>query len=480
MSDYSRVLKLAEGTGSGGLIERLDATTVHVSWDDAATDELMGTIQVLVENVRKLPVRLTVNATSDAGVLEALRQATDGIDPTRPLGVEAAAAGDIHVHVGRAVPPTAHASAMPDGHGVHLRPAGAPAPAVVSRPTGLGSVLTASVLTAEVFKAAVLTNGHPAATSRPWDFDPVSLGPMSQEVPALPSLDSTTLVGCGAIGTAIARILGMLGAGGSLTAVDPEPFDYPNLMTYSLGDIGSAARGERKTTLVRAALATASVTTWDGDARSYLREVDAGRLPAPRLLLNGLDSIAARHDANRIRSDTAIDASTGGAVGTTIGLVKALHHGPCLRCYYPHAQAPLRSLADVTGMPAQLLADGDHIITEADIELARPEMRQGLRAHAGTRVCALPVLLGVVPDAGAYRPSAAFVAQQAAALAVGALIRTMTGAEGPDGYEIEYDALYGWKADAIMPRRASVGCECQTQADFIRSVRAVRFGDRDG
>lgn len=480
MSDYSRVLKLAEGTGSVGLIERLDATTVHVSWDGAAIDELMSTVQVLVENVRKLPVRITVDATSDPGIVAALTEATSGIDPTRPLGVEAAATGDIHVHVGRHVPPTAHASAIPDGHGVHLRPAGSPAPTVVSPPTGLGSVLTASTLTAEVFKAAVFMAGHPAARTRPWDFDPVSLGPMSQEVPALPPLDSTTLLGCGAIGTAIARILGMLGASGSLTVVDPEPFDYPNLMTYSLGDIGSASRGKRKTALVRAALPTASVTTWAGDARSYLQEIDDGRLPAPRLLLNGLDSITARHDSNRIRSDITIDAGTGGAVGTTIGLAKAFHHGPCLRCYYPHAQAPLPSLADVTGLPVHLLADGDHVITEADIELARPEVQDALREHAGSRICALSMLLGVVPDAGSYRPSAAFVAQQAAALAVGALIRTMTGAEGPDGYEIEYDALFGWKPGALMERRPSATCECQTQVELVRKVRSLRYGDRDG
>lgn len=270
------------------------------------------------------------------------------------------------------------------------------------------------------------------------------------------------------------------GGGSRLGGVDPEAFDYPNLMTYSLGDIGSASRGDRKTALVRAALATASVTTWDGDARSYLLEIDAGRLPAPRLLLNGLDSITARHDANRIRSDVTIDASTGGAVGTTIGLAKAFHHGPCLRCYYPHAQAPLPSLADVTGMPVHLLADGDHVITEADIELARPEVQSALREHAGSRICALPMLLGIVPDAGAYRPSAAFVAQQAAALAVGALIRTMTGSEGPNGYEIEYDALFGWKPGARMERRLSATCECQTQVELIRTVRSLRFGERDG
>ncbi|MEW2386082.1 hypothetical protein AB0873_28880, partial [Micromonospora sp. NPDC047707] len=74
-----------------------------------------------------------------------------------------------------------------------------------------------------------------------------------------------------------------------------------------------------------------------------------------------------------------------------------------------------------------------------------------------------------------YQPSAAFVAQQAASLMVGALIaRTHPGGNRVPIRQIEYDTLYGPRPDMVDDRRPRSDCYCQTNPDVIRLVRAQR------
>ena len=475
--DYSRVERMAAAAGTGGLERRLIDTNVHVTCDPVRSD-LVPVVRLLVEDLRKLPVGLSADV-ADHELARDLATISAGIDPDRPLRVGPRPEGAIAVHVGTRPPPTVLASAVPDGHGVRLRPGGA-YPSPVAPATGLGIVLTASALAAEVFKVAVGLGPDNAAPVRPWDFDPVTLTSPGPEPWRLPEITEVTLIGCGAIGTAIARILGLLDARGGLTVVDPQTFEDPNLMTYSLGSRADVHLNRQKTTLVAAALPSMDVTTFTGTADDYLRAIDAGNAHPPRLVINGLDSIDARHEANRLRADVVIDASTGGAAGTTIGLRKAYVHGPCLDCYYPHVPRAGFDLASATGLPAYLLADGNTELTDDVIALAAPDKQGALLAHRGARVCALASLMGLVPDAGDYRPSAVFVAQQAAALAVGALVRTLNGVDGDVGYEIEYDVRYGWYGDAKVLRRPDPRCGCQTDRELIDGVRRVRYGRSPG
>ncbi len=105
-----------------------------------------------------------------------------------------------------------------------------------------------------------------------------------------------------------------------------------------------------------------------------------------------------------------------------------------------------------------------------------PEGRERLRGLLGKPVCALPELLGLVPGAAAYRPSAAFVAQLAAVMVVGSLLAHQSGHRESSlaGAEVEFDALFGWVADAEQPRRATDTCTCQLDRELIVAVREHR------
>jgi hypothetical protein len=84
--------------------------------------------------------------------------------------------------------------------------------------------------------------------------------------------------------------------------------------------------------------------------------------------------------------------------------------------------------------------------------------------------------LTTVNGDNSYQPSAAFVAQQAASLMVGALIaRTYNGNSNIRMRQIEYDTLYGPQPDMIDDRRPRSDCYCQTNKDVIRAVRNQRL-----
>lgn len=206
----------------------------------------------------------------------------------------------------------------------------------------------------------------------------------------LKPLERTVLAGCGAIGTAITAILRELSATGSLFAVDPEVFDEPNLTTYSLGTVLDAARRSIKVDLVENALPGVHVTGVQSTVLEFLSKGVASQYVAPLLALGGLNSREARHELSRLHADLTLDGSTGGRIGTTIGLREGTWTGPCLRCYYPtgEIQSARPTVADVTGLPPHLTADGDRIVDTELLEEASPRgSRATPRAARQARLC---------------------------------------------------------------------------------------------
>jgi hypothetical protein len=124
----------------------------------------------------------------------------------------------------------------------------------------------------------------------------------------------------------------------------------------------------------------------------------------------------------------------------------------------------------------QRIARGDQPLTEDDLRGLAPHRRQLLRPHLGRPICGLGRLLGLTTVNGddSYQPSAAFVAQQAASLVVGALIARTTPGAAIRTRHVEYDTLFGPGADMADIRRARSDCYCQTNADIIRGVRGRR------
>jgi hypothetical protein len=478
-TDYSRGLLLAETASESApdaLRGRIEAALVHVSADGDLPGSY-ATLRTLVADLRRLPVQLSIDPHGlDDDFLIDIEQLVSDIDPERSIAIGPAPTGSLHLRIGLEHS-KADVSGVPDGHGTRLRRAGHPFPRLRHRGTGLGAVLTGAMLTGEAFK--IITGLRVGTYQRinTLDFCPVTLGSDIEEPKHL-HFQCGALAGAGAIGTAVALILRELGATGGLIVVDRQIFEPPNVTTYSLGSVADAKAELPKVDIVKTALPAIDVETVHGTIDDLISRIDAGKLRLPNVVFGALDNIDARHDLQRIYADLTLDGGTGGRAGTTLSLHEAFPTGPCLRCYFPsngfRLTAELR-LHHATGLPLERIARGDEPITEDDLRELTPEGRRLLKPHLGKPVCGLGRLNGLTGATDeAYRPSAAFVAQQAACLMVGALIaRNRT--EAIPARQIEYDALFGPQADMVDERRPRPGCYCQGSADLIRQVQAHRY-----
>lgn len=345
--------------------------------------------------------------------------------------------------------------------------------------SGLGSVLTTAMLTGEIFKTVTALRPEAHRHIQALDFCPVSLFEPHEVDPEHLHVEQLALIGAGAIGTAVALILKELKASGELTVVDRQIFEPPNVITYSLGTSQDAADRLPKVDVVRAALRQMDVRHIHGTIEDYITQIDAGRAAMPHTVLGAVDNIAARHDLQRIYADLVLDGGTGGRAGTTVSLHEAPSAWPMHALLLPdrrhntdrRAEAPprhrfaahtnrSRGPAPYRGRPSRT-----------------PTPRPSTPRTTGRPVCGLSRIMGLTTLSGTdnYQPSAAFVAQQAASLIVGALIaRTQPGASHMPIRQIEYDTLYGPRPDMVDDRRPRPDCYCQANADVIRLVRHQR------
>jgi len=484
-TDYSRSLLLASTAADDqpeSLRARIEASQVHVSADTAIPGSLTALL-VLVADLRRLPVQLSIDpgcgpARLSDVVVEQVQRIGAGIDPERPIAISAAPPGSLHIRIG-ADHSAADVSGIPDGHGTRLRRPGHPFPPLRHEGTGLGAVLTAAMLTGEVFKTVTALGPGTHRHIDTLDFCPVTLFAAAAPTPEHVHIEQIALVGAGAIGTAVALILDALGATGEMTVVDPQIFELPNVMTCSLGTSRDADRRLPKVDIVKTALRGMTVRTIHGTVDDLIASIDTCTTPMPRTVLGAVDSIQARHDLQRIYADLVLDGGTGGRAGTTVSLHEAFPTGPCMTCYFPVNRTALTAeqrLHRVTGLPLARIARGDRPLSEDDLRHLPPEGRKLLEAHLGKPVCGLSHLVGLTTIDGdnSYRPSAAFVSQQAASLMVGALIARLQPGNHIPARQIEYDTLYGPQPDVIDGRRPRPGCYCQTSADVIRAVRTHR------
>jgi molybdopterin/thiamine biosynthesis adenylyltransferase len=308
------------------------------------------------------------------------------------------------------------------------------------------------------------------------DFCPVSLGRDLKVAPLkVGGPVDLGLVGLGAVGTAVARILGGLGfERASALLIDPETFAIENLGTYSLGTLADI--GVPKVELAAAALEGWSLRLLSGPVEDAIAPVDAGSLPWPRTMICGLDSIEARRAAQGLWPDRLIDGATG---DTAVGLHEAMTTGACMRCFFPDripARSAAQLLSEEIGLPVELLTQGDERLEEKELAELTERQRERLTPHIGKPICGLAsaVGLGGAKD-DTYMPSVPFVSQQAACLAVGRLLARRTGmVELPN--TVQYNAMLGPLRMTKMTRPPRPGCYCQERADVIRMVRHERSG----
>ena len=169
------------------------------------------------------------------------------------------------------------------------------------------------------------------------------------------------LVGCGALGTAIADQLVRAGVG-HLTIVDRDIVELTNLQRQTLFDEADARDEMPKA--IAAANRLRRVNS-EVEVTPIVADVHAGNLeellrPGFALVLDGTDNVQTRYLINDVAVKHGLPWVYGAAVGVegrVMGIVPGMT--PCLRCIFPNppsaAELPACDTAGVLGMGATIV-----------------------------------------------------------------------------------------------------------------------------
>ena len=194
------------------------------------------------------------------------------------------------------------------------------------------------------------------------------------------------VVGCGALGSALAEMMVRAGAG-AVTVIDRDYVEESNLQRQSLFDESDVARGMPK---AAAAAGRLSALNSDVEVRGVVADLavdNAGELLAGHtLVLDGTDNFETRFLVNDVCVRDGVDWVYGACVGA-YGLALAVrpHVSPCLRCVLeempPAGSSPT---CDTAGVIAPIV----HVV--AGIQAA-----EGLKLMTGRTEALLPGIVTV-------------------------------------------------------------------------------------
>ena len=194
------------------------------------------------------------------------------------------------------------------------------------------------------------------------------------------------VVGCGALGSALAEMM-VRGGAGTVTVIDRDYVEESNLQRQSLFDEADVARGMPK---AAAAAGRLSALNSDVSVRGVVADlaVDNAKdlLAGQTLVLDGTDNFETRFLVNDICVRDGIDWVYGACVGA-YGLALAVRPrvSPCLRCVLEEMPPPGSSpTCDTAGVIAPIV----HVI--AGIQAA-----EGLKLLAGRPEALLPGIVTV-------------------------------------------------------------------------------------
>lgn len=352
-----------------------------------------------------------------------------------------------------------------------------------SQENPVGALAAASLGVAEVFKRLVRIR---EARGRYLDGLTFSLYDYrvdtSDPGPTLPVdfQGDLLLVGAGAIGNGIVWVLSRLVLRGHVVIVDPQQFDWENLGTCI--EIGPLDVGSPKAVVAEATLRRHGISA-KGYGEDLARFGDrVGKdVFYPRVIINGLDNIEARHLAQNFWPDLIVD----GAIGEFACQVSIHPWGrdvACLLCLFTEdiVQSSDEVASRATGLPVHRVHCAEEILTDDDVKVASAEKRAWLRGRLGRKICsvieeAVAQDISVTKQREGFRPSAPFVACLSASMVVGELLKYWIGIRSPLEPRYQLDVLRGprWGFDIAQERRRD--CICSTRAHNIEVVRRTRL-----
>lgn len=358
-----------------------------------------------------------------------------------------------------------------------------PIPSDCSRANPITALAAASLGVCEVFKRLIdlrpeLGQLLDGAAFSLWDH---SLD--GSDGPGIPGrLEADIMLnGAGAIGSAIAHLLARLPHMGALLVVDSQDYGPENWGTCLDLERGQVLKPKAK--IVASRLRHAGEVHGIRATIKEVAEVDLGTTsPWPAIVLNGLDSIDARHEAQDIWPDLVIDGALDADLQVRVSAHEWASDRACLRCLY---QLPAGESAEVqqmraTGLSRASLQDLDRPLTEDDIALADPSRRDDLRPRLGKLICSvvredMARAMSQSKQSEGFSPSVPFAACFSACLVVTELVRFLvTSAVGVRPLW-QASMLMGPETAQLLPDKRHEGCLCQERSliDQLRNSRAI-------
>jgi len=364
----------------------------------------------------------------------------------------------------------------------------APLPPDCGQSNPLAALMAASLGVAEVFKRVYSVPADAAPLLDATQFSlfelsttPTGLGP---QLPNAMPLPDTVMVGAGAIGNGIALLLSQLPLHGRLHIIDKQDYRRENLGTCAVLD-DETWLGKSKAECLAAwlneseGLGCTGESAFVADARSgdYLRSMSV------ELVLNGLDDVGARHDAQLLWPSVLVDGGIN-AVGAAVVVHRLDHpHGACMRCTFRlPAQDDRKLQAKATGLSmTSLETDHGRPLTQQDVSDAEESKRAWLQEQLmqGKTICATigeaqSRLLGLDIEEG-FNPSVPFVATVSAALVLAQAMKALLYPEAEFTQRFQMESVFiGPESTLGVLTRADSRCECVMHRSLIERVAAGR------
>lgn len=387
----------------------------------------------------------------------------------------------------RSPPDLPWTSISADGWVARISSNGSDFPGDLSHPNQISSLFAASVGVAEVFKRLVGVSSDVIPDLGVLEFSLYDFadydGSIGPDLPAQLTFPNTLLVGAGAIGNGVALLASQLPLHGKLHIVDKQEYGDENIGTCVLME-ASGWSGKGKAARLAHWLGSNSGLEVAGE-KALVADALAGECCkdlAPRLVLNGLDDVRARHDAQLIWPDLIVDGGISD-FGVAVVQHRLDDRGlACLRCAFQlpseDHQATQRS---VTGLDEGSLRDQDRVLTMDDVEKADPKMRDWLteRVQSGMTICSVVSeasleKLGASVESG-FRPSVPFVATAAAALMMGETVKALCLPASTYHQSLVIgNLLLGGTNTSFLDRSADEACVCVMHRTSIEKLRLKR------
>lgn len=363
-------------------------------------------------------------------------------------------------------------------------------PEDIDQPNAIGALMAASLGVTEIFKRIFCI---PHDVAPPLDGVQFSLYDLTTAPtwagPALPGeirLPDTLLVGAGAIGNGIALLLSQLPLRGRIHIVDKQDYARENLGTCVLLK-RSGWLDQSKAIQLASWLLENSQLEVSGE-KDFIESAKSGKQVSELsvdLILNGLDDVNARREAQRLWPSVIIDGGIN-EVGAAIVQHRINQTNlACLMCWF---EAPKvdekKQQSQLTGLNISSLTDINRPLNESDIEAAAEEKRDWLRklSRDGKTVCSviseatLSAQLGIEVDDG-FKPSAPFVATAAAAMVVSEAVKALAFPTAPVIPKFQISNLFlGPEETSIrLKMNPSNSCQCVSHRELIKRLQAKRM-----